>query len=217
MLSGIIFDMDGVVVDSHPIHIRAWRRLLFSLGRTPTDKELEFVRDGRRKDEILCHFLGELSDDQIQSYGREKDRLFREETRSLKTVDGLGQLLDELERAALPMAIASCGSMWRVHHILDVLGLSHYFTSVITGDEVKFGKPHPALFQKAAQQMRTSPEDSLVFEDSISGVQAATAAGMKCLGIGERRRTQDLLEAGACYVLRNFMGISLNQMQELFA
>src|SRR5438132_292447 len=127
MLKSVIFDLDGVVADSHPLHMRAWRRFLLTRGLTVTD-------------EILRFFLGELSDDQIQAYGREKDRLFQEEVHSLRTMEGVGELLDELHRAAIPTAIASSGSLWRVHHILNLLGLRNYFATVVTGDEVRVGK-----------------------------------------------------------------------------
>jgi HAD superfamily hydrolase (TIGR01509 family) len=217
MLKSVIFDLDGVVADSHPLHMRAWRRFLLNRGLTVTDEKLAFVRDGRRKEEILRYFLGELSDDQVQAYGREKDRLFREEVQSLRTIEGVGELLDELHRAAIPMAIASSGSLWRVHHTLNLLGLGNYFATVVTGDEVRVGKPHPAIFHKAARQMRVRPEESLVLEDSVSGVRAATAGGLKCLGIADPCRAPGLLEAGAKQVFPNCSDTSLSQLRKLFA
>ena len=216
MLKSVIFDLDGVIVDSHPAHMRAWKRFLVSVGKSPTEAELEFVRDGRTKEDILRHFLGDLDKDQIRAYGREKDLLFKEEAGSVSTVAGIRDLLNQLNRAGLPMAVASSGSSERVHYVLDLLGLGDYFATVVAGDEVANGKPDPAIFSKAAEKLQVSPDDSLAFEDSVSGVRAARAAGMKCLGIATPPRSQSLLEAGAHGVVSDFLGTSLSQIRKLF-
>ena len=76
MLGGVIFDFDGVIVDSHPAHMLAWKELLLIKGKATNDADLSFVREGAKREEILKHFLGELTPDQIVSYGLEKDKLF---------------------------------------------------------------------------------------------------------------------------------------------
>ena len=216
MLKSVVFDFDGVIVDSHPAHMRAWKRFLESVGKSATEAELEFVRDGRTKEDILRHFLGSLNQDQIRAYGRAKDLLFKEEVGSVRTVAGIRGLLNQLSRAGLPMAVASSGSSERVHYILDLLGLGDYFATVVTGDEVANGKPDPAIFSQAAEKLQVSACDSLAFEDSVSGVRAARTAGMKCLGIATPPRSQSLLDAGAHGVLSDFRGTSLSQIRKLF-
>jgi beta-phosphoglucomutase-like phosphatase (HAD superfamily) len=124
--------------------------------------------------------------------------------------------LDELNRAGIPMAVGSSGSRGRVHYLLNLLHLRKYFAAVVTAEDVVLGKPDPAIFCKASRDLRVRPMDSLVIEDSISGVLAAKAAGMKCLGIADRRHTHALLQAGASNVLPNFMHASLSEMQSLF-
>jgi HAD superfamily hydrolase (TIGR01509 family) len=216
MLKSAIFDLDGVIVDSHPAHTESWRRLLLKLGKTPTDKQFEIVREGRRKAEILRYFLGELSDQEVQEYGDQKDVFFWEECQNLRTVDGLERLLEELGNHGISAAVASSGSRTRVHGILEFLGLKKCFVTVVSGDDVLSGKPHPEMFNKTAAQMAVRPEDSLVFEDSVCGVQAANAAGMKCVGISEGKRADALLAAGASEVRLNFLGLSLDDLQKLF-
>jgi HAD superfamily hydrolase (TIGR01509 family) len=216
VLNGVIFDMDGVIVDSHRIHMKAWKEFLFSKGRLVTDLDLDFVRDGRKKQDILRHFLGDLTEDQIQLYGYQKELLFREEANNMATIPGFRRLLDELNRAGIPMAVGSSGSRGRVHYLLNLLHLRKYFAAVVTAEDVVLGKPDPAIFCKASRDLRVRPMDSLVIEDSISGVLAAKAAGMKCLGIADRRHTHALLQAGASNVLPNFMHASLSEMQSLF-
>jgi beta-phosphoglucomutase len=217
MLTNVIFDMDGVVVDSHAAHIRTWKAFLLSLGKSVTDADLNFVRQGRKKQEILRFFLGELPDDQIQAHCHVKDVLFRNEVQGIKTLPGVRELLEDLKRAGVPIALASCGGSARVHHLLSRLRLREYFTAVVTGDEVTFGKPDPEIFHKAVRQMHVHPAESIVFEDSVSGIQGAKAAGMKCVGIADRRLTSSLMQAGADYVLPSFTGLSWIGVQKLFA
>ncbi len=216
MLKGVIFDLDGVIVDSHPAHMRAWNKFLLSVGKSVTEAELEFVRDGRKKEDILRHFLGDVDGREIHAYSHKKDVFFNEEVKGVNPVAGIGELLNELNRAGVPAAVASSGSSERVHYILDLLGLRKYLAAVVTGDEVAKGKPDPAVFCKAAEKLRVAPSDSLAFEDSVSGVLAARAAGMKCLGIATPPRARSLVEAGAQDVLVDFVGTSVSQIRQLF-
>jgi beta-phosphoglucomutase len=217
MLTNVIFDMDGVIVDSHEAHIRTWKKFLSYMGKSVSDADLNFVRQGRKRQEILRFFLGQLSDAQIQAHCHVKDVLFRSEVQGIKMLPGVQELLEDLKRAGVPIALASCGGSARVHHLLLRLRLREYFAVVVTGDEVKFGKPDPEIFYKAARRLQVHPAESIVFEDSVSGVQGAKAAGMKCVGIADRQLAPPLMQAGADYVLRNFSGLSWIGIQKLFA
>lgn len=217
MLMAAIFDMDGVIVDSHAAHIRTWKKLFLSLGKSLNDADLDFVRQGLRRQEILRHFLGEPTDEQLQAHSREKDQLFQSEIENIKLMPGAHDLLEDLKSAGVPTALASCGSAARVHDLLSHLRLKHYFATVVTGDEVAIGKPHPEIFLIAAAQMRVHPAESVVFEDSTSGVKGAKAAGMKCVGIADRRHACALLQAGADRVLPDLAGISWIGVQKLLA
>jgi beta-phosphoglucomutase family hydrolase len=214
---GVVFDFDGVLVDSHPAHIRAWKKFLDSVGRTVSEEQLQFVLDGRKRDDILRHFMGELDADQTVEYGHRKEQFFRDEAAHVRTIDGLLGFLEDLEYEQLALAIASSGSRSRVHFLLDRLDLKKLFRVVITGDEVELGKPHPAVFLRAAQQLGVDPSELMAFEDAVSGVRAARSAGMMCVGIAQPDRFSILLDAGAIHVVPDFHSLSYSKLHEIFA
>jgi HAD superfamily hydrolase (TIGR01509 family) len=215
-VKGAIFDLDGVLVDSHPVHLRAWKRLLNSVGKSVKDHDMSFVLEGRKREEILQHFLGELTHEQLDQYGRQKEFFFQEESKNIETIPGVHEFLEKLAATSIPLAVASCGGRSRVNNLLEYLDLRRYFQVVVTGDDVKEGKPDAAIFRLAAQRYGVAPKDSVCLEDSISGVMAAKAAGMKCLGIAESSRGASLREMGADKVVPNFVDLTVADLQTLF-
>jgi len=216
MLGGVIFDFDGVIVDSHAAHMKAWKEVLLSKGKTLSDADLSFVREGAKREEILRHFLGELSPEQIASYGVEKDKLFQANARELKLVPGFTGFLLQLDSAALPSAVATSGSRSRVEQTLENLNLGKRFRAVVTGNDVERGKPDPDLFLLAAQALQIDPSRILVCEDAVAGVLAAKTAGMKCVGITANGRESLLTQAGADLVVEDFVHTSLDDVRCLF-
>jgi beta-phosphoglucomutase len=154
MLRAAIFDMDGVIVDSHPVHKKTWTKFLELLGKEVDEEHLNFIMEGRKRDEILRYFLGELSDEQVRVLGHQKEQLFREESADMKAIKGLREFLQQLSEAKIRLAVASAGSNGRVNYILDLLDLRPYFQAVVTGDQVTHGKPDPAIFRMACEQLR---------------------------------------------------------------
>jgi len=216
MLTGIIFDLDGVVVDSHAAHLQAWKEFFESIEKEVSDEDLAFVIEGRRREEILRHFLGELSQEQIGEYGARKEALFRGYAREVKTVPGVLEFLDLSQEAGLQVALASSASRVRVKYMLKGLGLDSRFGVVVSGDDVSAGKPDPQAFRLAAAELGLSPDGLLVCEDAVCGVEAAKAAGMKCLAIAANGRGALLKQAGADMIIQDFRGTSLEDLRGLF-
>lgn len=217
LLRGIVFDFDGVIVDSHPVHKRAWKKFLESVGRTVSESQLEFVLDGRKREDILRHFLGELEPEQMVEYGLRKERFFRDEAAEVQPIEGFLDFLRDLQRAQVALAIASSASKSRLTFLLDRLKLKPYFEVVITADEVRHGKPDPAVFLRAAQDLGVRPSELLVFEDAVSGVKAATSVGMACIAVSQPERASVLLNAGAIAVVENFHSLSYSKIQSVWS
>ncbi len=204
MLSAIIFDMDGVVIDSHPVHKKSWSLFLQSVGKEVSEEDLDFVLEGTKREDILRHFLGDLDADQLHEYGLRKEALFRQQAISIQPIPGVTAFIQSVTSSGLLAALASSGSKTRVHYILDHLSVKEKFRVIVTGDDVKNGKPDPSVFRLAAERLGVEPSEALVFEDAIAGVQAAKSAGMKCIGVAQGSRTQLLRAAGADRVIPDF-------------
>lgn len=216
MLRGVVFDMDGVVIDSHPMHRTAWRTFLEALGRTPSDAELDIILDGGKREEILKHFLGDLTHEQVIEHGRRKDEILRNHTGRLEPMSGVVKLLDQLCDSGVRLALATSATKLRVLHTLEELELAHYFETVVTGDDVAVGKPDPAIYRLAAARMNEHPSNLLAVEDAVSGVKAARSAGLRCMGLAHNGRADSLRRAGANPVIEDFRALSFAQLQALF-
>jgi beta-phosphoglucomutase len=212
-IRGVVFDMDGVIVDSHPSHRAAWNQFFQSVGCSVSDSEIDFILDGRKRAEILRHFLGEhLSPEEIRDYGSRKDQMLRELGSRSQPIDGAIEFLVELRRAGLAMALATSAARGRTEATLSDLGIKDYFDIIVTGDDVPIGKPDPSLYRLAAAQLKENPIHLLAFEDAVSGVRAALCAGLRCVGVASGHRVEQLRAAGAEVVISNFNSLRLSDL-----
>ncbi len=211
-LEGVIFDMDGVLIDSHPVHREAWRMFLASLGRNVDDDQLEYILEGTRREDILRHFLGDLPEKTLAEYGRQKDFFFQENFKDVRLMPGVGALLGVVETAGMKIGLATSASSYRTRKTLEILGVQDKFAVAITGDDVPSGKPHPAIYELVSQRMAIAPERLLVLEDAPSGVRSAKSAGMWCVGVSSNGRAIALSEAGADYVIADFRDFSVERL-----
>jgi HAD superfamily hydrolase (TIGR01509 family) len=216
MRIALVFDMDGVLFDSHPLHRSAWRELLREAGKDVSEAELEFVLEGATREEILSHFLGPLTPQQATLYARKKEAIFRQEEARVQAIEGLEEFLDLVESASIPMAVATSASRLRVTRMLENHALADRFAAVLTGDDVPGGKTDPAIFLRAAEQLRARASEVLVFEDAITAVKVVKQIGMKCVGIAAGNRDTGLVKAGADLVVPNFRHLELSDIIGLF-
>jgi len=214
-LQAVVFDMDGVIVDSHPAHRVAWKTFLHALGRGVNDAELDFVMDGRKREDILVHFLGPLTREQLEEYGRLKNDLFCQAAAEVVPIPGAFEFIDRLRSAAIAVAVATSASSSRAVSTLRRLGLLSHFEAVVTGEEVPKGKPDPGIYQLACQRIQCPPKSAVAVEDAASGVRAAKSAGMRCVGITWHQSGDSLTAAGADAVLHDFVDLTPSDFASL--
>ncbi|MDX2152493.1 MAG: HAD family phosphatase [Bryobacteraceae bacterium] len=178
-----LFDMDGVIVDSNPVHTIAWQIYLNRFGIVIPD--LEHRMFGRRNDEIIRDFFPEpLTDDEVFAHGANKEALYRElmgPQLASRLVPGVVDFL--ARRTEIPAALATNAEPKNVDFVLDAAGLRPRFAAVVDGHQVERPKPHPEIYLKAARLLGAAPEDCVVFEDSFAGAAAARAAGARVVGV----------------------------------
>jgi len=196
-LRGIVFDMDGVILDSHPAHRQAWKQFLLSVGCDPSEEKLDYILDGHKRDEILRYFLGDLTTDQITEYGKCKDEMLKRLSGKVQPVTGAVELLSTLRNAGLRIALATSAGRQRTQRLLRDLELLSHFDAVVTGDEVTAGKPDPSIYRLAANRIHELPQYLIAVEDAVSGVRSARAAGIRCAGVASAERAPALRAAGA--------------------
>ena len=214
-LQAMVFDMDGVIVDSHPAHRFAWREFLSTLGKEVSEKELDFVLDGRKRKDIFFHFLGPLTEAQLQEFGKLKDDLFWRASSEVTPVAGILDFIEDARRQRIPLAVATSASAKRTQSILTRLGILGHFAAIVTGEEVRQGKPDPSIYRLACQRICRDPRVSVAFEDAVSGVLSAKSAGLKCVAITSSQTKDNLTAAGADSVVRDFVSISVSDCHSL--
>jgi beta-phosphoglucomutase len=188
MIKGFLFDLDGVIVDTAVFHFQAWRKLAQKLGGDFTHEQNEELKGVSRVDSLnkIIEWTGaEVSDAEFQELMVIKNDWYLELVQSLGPKDALPGALEFIQSAHDQGILIALGSASKnAPMILDKLGLTKLFTAIIDGNNVVNGKPHPEVFLKGAESLGLAPEECIVFEDSIAGVQAAKSGGMACVGIG---------------------------------
>jgi HAD superfamily hydrolase (TIGR01509 family) len=182
---GVVFDLDGTLVDNMALHTEAFAIFGERHGLRPFDAEQRALLDGKRNADIfpvLCR--RPLTAEELRAFADEKEGCYRELSRGrLAALTGLDHLLALLESRGIPCAVATSGPAENVEHTLRETGLAQRLSVIVRGDEVPRGKPHPDIFLAAAARIGVDPCSCLAFEDSPAGVAAALAAGMVCVAL----------------------------------
>lgn len=213
-----IFDMDGVLIDSEPLHWDAYRVLMGKLRINIPEEELNgFV--GKTAVVIWKSVKERYAlEESLEELMQKKDAVFFESLKavSLEPMKGVKDLLEELQRAGIVCTIASSSYRNIIDHILSELELESYFDYVISGDEVRNGKPDPEIFLKVAERYDAAPRECVVIEDSHNGVCAAKTAGMNCVGyMNQNSGNQDLAKADL--LVDSFGSENIERIMKFFA
>jgi beta-phosphoglucomutase len=188
MIKACIFDLDGVIVDTAHYHFVAWQRLARELGITFTEKENERLKgvSRMRSLEIILEIGGiELSEEEKEKLALRKNGWFVEYINAIKPEEvfsGVPELLQSIRSKGIKVGLAS--SSKNADTVLRLLGIGNMFDAIVDGTMIVNTKPDPEIFLLAASKLGVVPSDCVVFEDAEAGVEAAIAAGMKCVGVG---------------------------------
>ena len=194
----VIFDMDGVLVDSEPLHVSV-ETSMFKEFNIPITKDMYTRFAGTTSlsmwGSLVSEFKLNRRPEELASLSNNR---FIEELRSSKDVklfDGVVDVLKDLKSRNIPVALASSSSIDIVYAVLDRFELRSYFTEIVTGSDVSHSKPHPEIFLLASKQLQISPSNCIVVEDSTNGVLAAKHAGIFCVGFKPASNHHELLDA----------------------
>lgn len=191
----VIFDVDGVLVDSYNAHYESWQLFCAERGLEMTHEQF-IATFGRTSREIIRELWHDrvASEAAVAELDDRKEALFRDLlTRDFPALDGAAQLIDQLHAAGVPLAVGSSGPPENVDLVLDALGRRDAFGGIVTGEDVTRGKPDPQVFLLGAERLGASPPQCVVIEDAPVGVAAAHAAGMKCVALVSTGRVREKL------------------------
>ena len=193
-VGAVIFDWDGVVIDSSSLHERSWEALASEIGKTlPAD-----------------HFK--------RGFGKRKEELYRimGKEEGIPILDGTRDFLRSLRAAGIPCVIGTSTERMNVELAFEQLDLASFFLGAVCSEDVSRGKPDPEVFLKAANLAGVDPQNCIVLEDSAHGIIAAIKGGMKGLGLATTRDKKDLIEVGADIVINNPSELSIGLLESLF-
>lgn len=181
---GVVFDMDGVIVDTNPYHKISLKQFCEKYGYHFTDEELIKRIYGRTNNEWIANLFGKLSKERLLELGEEKEAMFRAIYKDvIEPVPGLESFLKKITHQKIPCAIGTSAPRSNVDFVLDNTGLQKYFPVILDQSHVEHGKPNPEIYLKTAQALNLPPAQTIVFEDSLSGIEAAQRAGARVVGV----------------------------------
>ena len=213
---GILFDMDGVIIDSNPYHKLALDKFLGAKGFYLSEEERKQRLYGRaNKDWINDLYDGKLSEKELLDLGTEKEQIWRELYKNdIVPLKGIKTFLDTIKEKNIPFAIGTSAPYENVEFTLEKTNLQGYFNHILHQDHVKIGKPHPEIYINCAKAIGLPPEKCIVFEDSLAGVKSGKAAGCKVVGVTTTHTPEEL--EGIDMAIKDFEGLTLEQLQNLF-
>ena len=211
---GVIFDMDGVLVDSAAAHQQAWQQLGDEVG-VPFSAARFRQTFGQRNASIIPAWLGApVSGERLEALGARKEVIYRALVRrgAARVYPRIPALLGELRAAGARVAIASSGPRDNIALLIDTIGAHDLVDAVVAAEDVREGKPHPEVFRTAAARLALAAGRCAVIEDSVHGVEAAARAGMLAIGVLTSTTAAALRAAGAVVVLREVADVEVDQL-----
>lgn len=211
---GVIFDMDGVLVHSNPAHKKAIQIFCRKHNQDVSQNFLENRLYGRTNKEWIPELFGNISPERLQQLADEKEQMFRDMfAPEDHIVDGIHAFLENLHTHNIPMAVATSAPGKNADYILSRLSIENYFEVVLDSSHVTKGKPDPEVYLKASKALGKKPQNCIVFEDSVSGVEAARKAGARVAGVTTTHTAEEL--SPCTLIISDFKGLELSKLKAL--
>ncbi len=214
----VLWDVDGTLVDTAEMHFAAWVRQSRELGHDFTREQFAATFGRRNPDIIRYLYSDHVSDAEIARIGHSKELYYMESLRhGVELLPGVADLLKGFRAEGFHQAIGSSAPRANLEMILDLTESREYFEAVIGMEDTSVGKPNPEVFLNAAKKLGVEPLNCIVFEDAVAGVEAAKAAGMKCIAVtfvghhGEDK----LREAGADRIVKRLDEVNASEISKL--
>lgn len=218
MIKGVIFDMDGVLVNNMSVHFEAFEAMAGRYNLS-AEREMDFSHlNGRGNDDIInALFPAEIvAAKGVEALAAEKEAVYREiYAPKIQPLSGLRSLLKELQNRGIICAVGSSGPKVNVDFVLEKCNIEPFFKVRISGDMVTRCKPDPEIFLTAAAKLGIEPQDCLVFEDALAGVAAARAAGMKVITLTTTHSYEQLQSAAPDLIVEDFTAITIDSIMKL--
>lgn len=210
----VIFDMDGVLADTGPIHFDSWVKLASEIGKKFT-KNFFDKTFGRTSPEIVRKLVGpDINQEKIEHWANSKEQYYREMVKDkLKPLPGVLDLIKDIKKEKLKLALGSSGPAANVELLLTTLKIKNFFDCVVTGDDVKAGKPAPDIFLSVSRRLNIRPKNCIVFEDAPVGIEAAKRATMKVIALTTTHEKKALLNADL--IIKDLSYIELKRIIQL--
>ena len=208
--------MDGTLVDNTPYHFKSWQAFYKNHGLGElAESTYKTSISGVPIIETLRGLFPDADEATLKGYLNEKETYYREiYAPFLRPINGLENFLSEMKGAGIKMAMASSATMEDINFILNKIPIRDDFEAIIDGSRVTKGKPNPQIFLKAAEELKADPANCVVFEDSLAGIKAANAAGMKVVAITTGHKAAQLQPSNL--VIDDYATLTVQQLAALF-
>ncbi|MGG6292875.1 HAD family hydrolase [Leptolyngbya sp. AN02str] len=212
MLKALLFDLDGTLANTDPLHYFTWQEVMSEFGITIDESFYQSRFSGRLNEAILQDLLPHLTPKENQNLAEYKEAKFRERTLELRPLPGLGELLAWSHAHALQQAVVTNAPSANTRHLLKVLGLEEAFPVVVLAEELPQGKPDPLPYQTALNHLGIQAHEAIAFEDSPSGIRSAVDAEICTVAIASTHSPDHLLNLGASLVIADFTDLRLEAL-----
>lgn len=203
-LKALLFDLDGTLVNTDPVHMAVFAEILAPLGHVVDEAFFRQQISGHRNEEIFRKFFPDLDAEEIQRMGREKEDQFRAGAQGVKPVVGLERVLTWATDNGLAIGLVTNAPRANVDFILPLLGVENVFGCRILADEMGKGKPDPAPYRAALETFGINAREAVVFEDSGNGIRSSVGAGIFTYGLKTTHSEQELSAAGADLAIADY-------------